>query len=59
MLYKRKISNEAINDFKYLLQHVNWNNILNSDTNNLYENFLKKFGEIYDIVFPGMNIEIK
>ena len=43
---------EYIKDFKYL-QYINWNNILNDNTNKSYE---KKFGELNDVAFLEMKI---
>ena len=43
---------EYIKDFKYL-QYINWNDILNDNTNKSYE---KKFGELNDVAFLEMKI---
>ena len=45
--------------FKYLLNHVDWNYIVNSDANKSYNKFLMKFSELYDLAFPETKIEIK
>ena len=33
IIYKRTFNEESVDDFKYLLNHVDWNYIVNSDTN--------------------------
>ena len=58
-IFKQKFSDVAIKDFKYLLQYINWNNILNDETDKSYENFSKNFSEIYDPAFPEMKMENK
>ena len=59
IIYKRKINDEAIDDFKYLLQHAGLNNVMYTSTNESYNNFLNKFCELYDVAFPETKIEIK
>ena len=34
-----------------MCEPINWNNILNGDTNKSYENILKKLSGIYDFSF--------
>ena len=57
--YKRTFNEESVDDFKYLLNHVDWNYIVNSDTNESYNKFLMKFSELYDVAFPETKIEVK
>ena len=59
IIYKRTFNEESVDDFKYLLNHVDWNYIANSDTNESYNKFLMKFSELYDVAFPETKIEIK
>ena len=59
IIYQRKINDESIDDFKYLLQHVNWSDVMNTDTNDSYNKFLNKFCELYDVAFPEIKIEVK
>ena len=59
IIYKRTFNEEFVDDFKYLLNHVDWNYIINSDTNESYNKFLMKFSELYDVAFPETKIEIK
>ena len=62
IIYKRIFNEEPFDDFKYLLNHVDWNYIVyivNSDTNESYNKFLMKFSELYDVAFPETKIEIK
>ena len=59
IIYKRTFNEESVDDFKYLLNHVDWNYIVNSDTNESYNKFLMKFSELYDVAFPETKIEIK
>ena len=40
IIYQRKINDIAIADFRYLLQHVDWDNIMSNDTNESYHKFL-------------------
>ena len=58
-IFKQKFSDVTIKDFKYLLQYINCNNILNDETDKSYENFSKNFSEIYDAAFPEMKMENK
>ena len=59
IIYKRTFNEESVDDFKYLLNHVDWNYIVNSDTNESYKNLKMKFSELYDVAFPETKIEIK
>ena len=59
IIYKRTFNEESVDDFKYLLNHVDWNYIVNSDTNESYNKFFMKFSELYDVAFPETKIEIK
>ena len=59
-LYKRMINSETIDDFKFLLQNVQWGDVLNNASpNGAYDKFLTKFNELYNIAFPETKIEIK
>ena len=59
IIHKRKINDDTIDDFKYLLQHVNWDDIISNSTKESYDNFINKFRELYDVAFPEIEIEIK
>ena len=59
IIYKRTFNEESVDDFKYLLNHVDWNYIVNSDTSESYYKFLMKFSELYYVAFPETKIEIK
>ena len=57
IIYKRTFNEEPVDDFIYLLNHVDWNYIVNSDTNDSYNKFLMKFSELYDVAFPETKID--
>ena len=59
IIYKRIFNEESFDDFKYLLNHVGWNYIVNRDANESYNKLLMKFSELYDLAFPETKIEIK
>ena len=52
-VYKRIHSDDHVAKFKNSLSSVNWSGILNGvDANSDYDNFIKKFTEVYDECIP-------
>ena len=52
-VYKRIHSDDNVAKFKNSLSSVNWSGILNGvDANSDYDNFIKKFTEVYDECIP-------
>ena len=52
-VYKRNHSDENVARFKKRLSMVNWSEILDGvDAYSDYDNFIKKFSEVYDECIP-------
>ena len=57
---KRDFSNENIQNFKFLLENIKWDQPLPSnEPNEAYNIFLKIFFDLYSVAFPKKEIEIK
>ena len=57
-VYKRIHGDDNVAKFKNSLSSVNWSEILNGvDANSDYDNFIKKFTEVYDECIPLKKIQ--
>ena len=58
--FKRDINKDTISDFKYLLKHVAWTDVLNNENaSETCDSFLSKFNDLYNIAFPKKQVKIK
>ena len=59
-VFKRKISDVKLREFKEALAYIDWNSVLNyNDPNSAYNEFLKIVMKHYDTFFPIKRIQIK
>ena len=57
-IFRRDLSDNSVEKFKYELHTVSWDSITNSsDTNKAYDNFIEIFSSIYDECFPKKKIQ--
>ena len=56
----RIINAKSIQEFRYILSEVDWENLYStSNPNDAYEYFLKVFSGIYDLAFPLKTFSVK
>ena len=59
-IFRRNLSDNSVEKFKYKLRSVSWDSITNSsDTNKAYDNFIEIFSSLYDECFPKNKIKSK
>ena len=57
-IFRRDLSDNSVEKFKYELHTVSWHSIKNSsDTNKAYDNFIEIFSSVCDECFPKKKIQ--
>ena len=57
-IFRRDLSDNSVEKFKYKLRTVSWDSITNSsDTKKAYDNFIEIFSSLYDECFPKKKIK--
>ena len=60
LMFRRDLSDNFAEEFKYKLRTVSCGSITNfSDTNKVYDNFFEIFSSLYDECFPKKKIKLK
>ena len=58
-IYSRNITDEKIENFNTLLRNIEWDNVLREEhPETAFNNFLLKFNEIHELIFPIQKIRI-
>ena len=59
-MFRRDLTVNSVEKFKYKLRTVSWDSITNSsDTNKAFDNFIEFFSSLYDEGFPKKKIKLK